>query len=170
MIILIEAARLIFLQQCPFGLHTIFVGILPRAEAEVVEDRLHAILMLLGDVAFHIFHSHPSVAYVLIPLCERAVGVKLYRLVVHPLPVLKLHAVDVETVQICHLRLYVSVLVDGALVIVKIGHEAIAREARPLARHINGDGAHYCLGAVGSGGEQLCHVALIINLRWCPRP
>ena len=68
--------------------------------------------MLLGDVFFHIFHSHPSVAYVLIPLCERTVTVEFYRLMMHPVPILKLHIVDVIAVEVIH---------DGSYILIRHG-------------------------------------------------
>ena len=96
--------------------------VFPCTEAEVIEDRLHAVAVLHLDVFLHILGAYPTVADILIPGYKVAVFIELNRSVVFPVPVLKLHAVNMQAVEIFHLRLDVGILVDGAAVVVELSH------------------------------------------------
>ena len=66
MIVLLIIASVI-LQQSPLGLDPIIGSILPCTKAKVVEDGLHAIRMLLGNVILDILHTDPTFTDILIP-------------------------------------------------------------------------------------------------------
>ena len=145
MIVLVEVAVAVFLVQAPLRTDVICLVVFPCTEAEVVEDRLHSVAVLHLDISLHILGAYPSVADILIPGYKVAVFIELNRSVVFPVPVLKLHAVNMQAVEIFHLLLDVGVLVDGAAVVVELSHEAVTREACPVGRHIDGYRAEYVL-------------------------
>jgi hypothetical protein len=60
--------------------------------------------MLHLDILFDARNACPAIADVLVPRIERAIACKLNRLMMLPLPVIELYAVDVQAVEIGHLR------------------------------------------------------------------
>ena len=129
--------------------------------------------MLYIYVFFHILGAYPPVADVLIPGIERTVFTESDRFVVFPMPVLKLHTVDMEAVEVFHLRLNVRVLVDRATVVVELSHEAVAREALPVGRDIDSDGTYDMLCAdipLPFHIVQVNHIAHIVGIGGCPSP
>ena len=122
--------------------------------------------MLYIYVFFHILGAYPAVADVLIPGIERTVFTEFDRFVVFPMPVLKLHTVDMEAVEVFHLRFDVGVLVDGFVVVVELCDEAVAREALPVGRDIDSDGTYDMLCAnipVPFHIVQVNHIAHIVG-------
>ena len=123
----------VVLEDVPAFVDAVLCRIVQRPEAEVVEDGLHAARVDLVDVGLQGREAGRTAGDVEVG-GQRVFARAAQRPVVLVVPVLELHAVDVVAVQV------VDHTLDAAL-----GHlaerreEPVAREAGPVARHVDAD-------------------------------
>ena len=115
---------------------------------------------------FHHRSVHVAVGDVLVDV-EQIVACAAKRPVVLVVPVLELHAVDVAAVEVGHLVFDYTV---GEFRTVEGGHEAVAGETCPVARHVNGYGSENGLAVVLFLTVHFSHVAGEIGTGGCPCP
>ena len=147
------------------GADSVLYGIGECTVAEVVEDALHASVMLCLDVVFHAAGVDRSVCYVGIGVQCLAVPGASPGPVMLVVPVLELHAVDmasVEPVHFCGCH-------TGCLAASEIGHKAIAGEFLPVGTYVHSCGATNGLSC-GAGLVYLYHVAFEILWWSLPGP
>lgn len=137
--------------------------IVKRAIAQIIEHGLHAVGMSLADIRFDDTGVDFAIGNVGIAVLHFAVA-EHYGFVVFILPVIELQTVDVATVEQC------CFLADGfrGFGIVVGAHEAIARIACPVGRHIYSDGAVDSLLATGIGSVYISEVARVVCGGWRP--
>ena len=169
MIVLIIIAITILLHQSPLRLHTIVCSILPCTKAKVIEDGFHAVSMLCGNIVLDIFHAYTSIANIGIPLGERTITIQFYRSMVHPLPVLELHTIDMQSIEICHLALDVGVLIDCTAAIIKVSDKAVTWKTFPIAGNIYGYRTKNIFHTTALC-IQFHQITLIIGRWWQPSP
>ena len=119
--------------------------------------------MSLADIRFDDTGVDFAIGNVGIAVLHFAVA-EHYGFVVFILPVIELQAVDVATVEQC------CFLADGfrGFGIVVGAHEAIARIACPVGRHIYSDSAVDSLLATGIGSVYISEVARVVCGGWRP--
>ena len=152
------------LEQVPLLLHTVIGRIGQGTVGQVIEQRLHAILMRLLDVPLY---------GLFVAVAIDDVGPHLHRgrrspgqgFVVLIVPVLELHIIDVVTVQIGH---DIGDVLTGHVAIGR--KEPVAGESVGQGRYIDSDTAVDCLYAVGILAVQVDQIALIVSGRRLPSP
>ena len=152
------------LEEIPLLLHAIFGGIGKGTVSQVVEQRLHAILMRFFDISLYRLLVAVAVDDVGPHLhrCRRRTGQGFVVLVV---PVLELHVVDVMAIEVGHDVGYILV---GHVAIGR--EETVAREPVGGRRYIDGNAAIDGLYPVGILAVQVDHIALIVGGRRLPAP
>ena len=152
------------LKQIPFLLHSIRSSIFQRSETKIIKHRLHTETMLRFNVIFHRTCINLPVSDIHIYL------IQLYtctaqRPVMFIMPILKLHPVDMMTVQILHLFLCLF----GCLLLTEISDKTITRETCRITGYIYRNRTDYYIRSVLLT-IKLCHVPFKISGRRLPCP
>ena len=152
------------LKQVPFFLYSIRGSIFQGSETKIVEHGFHTETVLCFNVVLHRTCINLTVSNVHIYLVQlRACAAQ--RPVVLIVPVLKLHPVDMVTVQICHLFLRLR----SCLLLTEISDKTVARETCRVTGYIYRNRADYHIRAIFLT-VNLCHVSFEIGGRRLPRP
>ena len=101
----------------------------------------------------------PTVADVAVGGHQLPLGIERCGIVMLPLPVLELHPIDMTAIEEGHLLGDAGALGYRISPVIKVRHEAVAREAPPVTGHIDGDGSDDQL-TFGRAGIDLDEVAL----------
>ena len=83
----------------------------------------------------------PAVADVTVGGHQLPLSIEGSGIVMLPLPVLELHAIDMTTIEEGHLLGDAGALGSRVSPIIKVRHETVAGEASPVTGHIDGDGS-----------------------------
>ena len=115
--------------------------------------------MLQLDVVTDVLGLDPAVADVTIGGHQLPLSIERSGIVMLPLPVLELHAIDMAAIEEGHLLGDAGALGSRVSPIIKVRHEAVAGEASPVTGHIDGDGSDDQL-TFGGARIDLYEVAL----------
>ena len=119
-------------------------SVVEGAIAEIVEHRLHTMLMGCTDIILHDRSEHLTVSDVLI-FIQEILRSTTERPMVFVLPIIKLQTVDMATVQILQFRCYLR----WGLRCVIGAYETITWESLPVTRYVDSNRSIYRLLVAG---------------------
>ena len=149
----------------PFFFHTVTRCIIERTEAKIIEHRLHSIRVLDADIILYRLCIDIPVGNILI-YCIEMFARTAQRPVVLVVPILKLHTIDMATVQKSHFFLNFTFRFRS----VESGDKAITRKACPVAGYIDGNSTENDFRTVFFSAIDIRQISGEIRCRGSPRP